>query len=165
MRMKSKLSRFFVIILLLSGTVGCDQATKSIARSELMQREPITFAKGSVRLEYAENKGAFLNAGAGLDSSLRFWIFIAGVAIALSIATYFLIRKSKMSLLKTSALALIIAGGLGNLIDRVVYGYVTDFINVGLGPVRTGIFNIADVAIVIGVLILLLPEREPSPAL
>ena len=51
----------------------------------------------------------------------------------------------------TAGLTLLIAGGLGNLIDRLVYGYVTDFLNVGIGSLRTGIFNVADMAIMLGV--------------
>ena len=55
-----------------------------------------------------------------------------------------------------AAVALLFAGGVGNLIDRVTSGgSVVDFINLGIGPVRTGIFNIADVAITVGVLVLL----------
>ena len=53
------------------------------------------------------------------------------------------------------ALALILAGGIGNLIDRISNnGLVTDFINVGIGPLRTGVFNVADMAVLFGVLAL-----------
>ncbi|WP_020481681.1 signal peptidase II [Methylomonas sp. MK1] len=53
------------------------------------------------------------------------------------------------------AYALLLAGGLGNLIDRLIYGgYVVDFINIGIGPIRTGVFNVADVVVVVGVLML-----------
>jgi signal peptidase II len=54
------------------------------------------------------------------------------------------------------AFALLLSGGVGNLIDRLMYdGYVIDFINIGIGPLRTGIFNVADIAVTAGVLILL----------
>lgn len=58
---------------------------------------------------------------------------------------------------------LVLAGGASNWVDRVVRGSVVDFINVGLGPVRTGIFNVADIAIILGVAILILGERRPAP--
>jgi len=62
------------------------------------------------------------------------------------------------------ALALFFAGGVSNLLDRIAYeGYVMDFINVGIGPLRTGIFNIADISIMVGafvVFITQLRERE-----
>jgi signal peptidase II len=58
-------------------------------------------------------------------------------------------------------LALVAGGGLGNLVDRFrLRGYVIDFMNLGLGPVRTGVFNVADVAIVAGVILLVLPGRR-----
>ena len=53
-------------------------------------------------------------------------------------------------------LALFWAGGASNLLDRLAFGKVVDFINVGVGPVRTGIFNVADIAIMLGVSILAL---------
>jgi len=53
-------------------------------------------------------------------------------------------------------MALFVAGGASNLIDRVTYGMVIDFMNVGIGSLRTGIFNVADMAIMLGAGILLL---------
>jgi signal peptidase II len=64
------------------------------------------------------------------------------------------VRAGQASLI--FALALVLGGGSSNLIDRFVNdGYVVDFINLGAGPIRTGIFNVADVAITAGVLLLL----------
>jgi signal peptidase II len=55
---------------------------------------------------------------------------------------------------------LVIGGGMSNFIDRLLYGgYVVDFLNVGIGSVRTGIFNVADVFIVTGVLLLVFSDR------
>jgi signal peptidase II len=63
----------------------------------------------------------------------------------------------------TAAVALLFAGGVGNLIDRITSGgSVVDFINLGIGSVRTGIFNVADVAITVGVLILLSAASRPQ---
>ena len=66
----------------------------------------------------------------------------------------FLVKPGRFS--TVLAVALIFSGGVGNLYDRIAYGgSVVDFISIGIGPVRTGIFNIADIAITVGVLILL----------
>jgi signal peptidase II len=63
------------------------------------------------------------------------------------------------------AITLLGASGLGNLVDRLIYdGRVTDFMNMGLGPIRTGIFNIADVLGVVGVTILLASSRRSPSA-
>jgi signal peptidase II len=57
---------------------------------------------------------------------------------------------------------LVFAGGASNWVDRVVRGSVVDFMNVGIGPLRTGIFNVADVAIMVGVAVLLLAGFPPG---
>jgi signal peptidase II len=62
------------------------------------------------------------------------------------------------------AYALLAGGGAGNLWDRLAGGAVTDFLNLGIGPVRTGIFNVADLAIVAGVVVLLVKSRAVPQA-
>lgn len=79
-------------------------------------------------------------------------LFFAGMLIALLGYILFSKAASPSSIL---AYALLLAGGLGNLIDRLMYGgYVVDFINIGIGPLRTGVFNVADVVVVVGALML-----------
>jgi signal peptidase II len=60
-------------------------------------------------------------------------------------------------------LALFLSGGVSNWFDRVTRGSVVDFISVGLGPLRTGIFNVADVAIVLGAAVVMLAELRQGP--
>jgi signal peptidase II len=100
-----------------------------------------------------------MSFGADLDSSLRFWffsvvtgLFLIGVAIAL-------FRRRDLSTSGIVAMTLILGGGLGNLIDRLLFGSVTDFMIVGVGPLRTGIFNFADMAVVAGTLLLIFRPR------
>src|SRR5947199_5008520 len=73
---------------------------------------------------------------------------------------------SKLPGVKVLAFSLVVGGGLSNLLDRVAYGgYVVDFINLGIGSLRTGIFNAADVAITVGVLLVVFGgqwQRKPS---
>jgi signal peptidase II len=59
-------------------------------------------------------------------------------------------------------LTLFVAGGASNWIDRLIGGFVVDFLNVGVGPVRTGIFNVADVAIMAGAALMLLAEVQAA---
>jgi len=104
----------------------------------------------TIRLQYAENEGAFLSLGENLPNWARTGIFVVGVG-ALLAAVAFAALKQRWSGGLLIGAALMWAGGLSNLVDRVVRGHVVDFINLGVGPVRTGIFNIADVAIMAGV--------------
>ena len=154
------LSRLPTIALILSATLASDQATKMVARRLLMNSPASEYLGGILRIQFAENTGAFLSLGAGMDEHSRFLMFTAAVGVFLVGATFVLLRKKQMDRWTTAGLTLLIAGGLGNLIDRLIYGHVTDFLNVGIGPVRTGIFNVADMAIVLGVILLFFAADE-----
>jgi len=147
--------RLVLIVAILVSCVGCDQATKSVAKSYLSETQAVLLVGGSVRLQIAKNYGAFLSLGSSLSQSTRTALLSAGVAaVLLGIFVYCLVVAPSNSFVVPS-LAMIVGGGVSNLIDRLYYGgYVLDFLNVGIGPVRTGIFNVADMFIMAGVLLL-----------
>ncbi len=148
----------FLIVTLLLATVGLDRITKVIARDRLESAPPISLFGGIVRLDYVENPGAFLGLGSGLSETTRFWIFsvlVGGFLVGLFL--YVLINR-RLSVIEVAAFSLILGGGLGNLIDRVLYDYVIDFLVVGIGRLRTGVFNVADLAITAGVGLLFLRQ-------
>jgi signal peptidase II len=99
-----------------------------------------------IRLSYAENTGSFLSLGADLPERFRFTLFVLGSGSLLVFLLVYAIR-ARWSGGKLFALGLFVAGGASNWADRLVVGHVVDFLNVGVGPIRTGIFNVADVAI------------------
>jgi signal peptidase II len=133
--------------------VGCDRASKTIAHSTLAGSPAISLLGDTVRLELTTNPGAFLSLGAGLPEAARMILFQGLVPLTL-LALCVLAARSGASAL---ALGLIAGGGLGNWIDRISNsGAVTDFVSLGAGPLRTGIFNLADVFIVVGVLLTVL---------
>ena len=155
--LSSKRIRWALAGTLLICCVGCDQVTKHFAKETLHGRPPQSFAFDTFRLEYALNPGGFLSLGANLAPRLRFWVFVAFNAMFLAAAFYILATKWNMHFVKFVALVFLMAGGIGNLIDRALHnGLVTDFANLGVGPVRTGIFNVADVAITLGAVALLI---------
>jgi signal peptidase II len=151
-----KVKRIAALLVVLLTTVGCDQATKSLAQEHLSPSEPLTFLYGTVRLQYTENPGAFLSFGAGLPDTAQHWIFTVLVAIVLSGMLLFALRESlRAHTAVVIALALFVGGGLGNLIDRLTNdGRVIDFMHIGVGVLRTGIFNVADMALTTGVILL-----------
>jgi len=124
-----------------------DQLTKVWATSTLPMDAPWRYLGDVLRLQYAKNTGAFLSLGAGLSDGARFWIFVVGVGGLIVAMSIYLFRSSSLMRIEVWAFSLAIAGGIGNLIDRLTFGFVRDFMNVGIGPVRTGIFNVADMAI------------------
>jgi signal peptidase II len=111
----------------------------------------------SLRLQLTENAGSFLSLGAALPEPLRFGLFTAAVAIIVMGLVCAALFARRLSTSRFVALALLAGGGISNLIDRLLYdGRVTDFLNVGIGSLRTGIFNLADMAVLAGALLLVL---------
>lgn len=152
--MRKTLKLSFLLVVLLP-CVGCDQATKSLARKLLTNSEPTTFLNGFIRFEYVENPGAFLGIGAQLPGVLRFLIFVI-VTGTMLVMLLLVIKERVGAPMQPVGLALVAGGGIGNLIDRIINdGRVVDFVSLGLGPVRTGIFNVADVAVMAGAMLLL----------
>ena len=153
-----KVNRLLILFFVLISCVGCDQATKFVARQTLATAPVQEYAGGLFRLVYAENPGAFLSLGATLPATTRFWIFVVMAALLLTGVGIFALRSLQQTPLPVIvAIALVIGGGLGNLIDRIVHdGRVVDFMQVGFPWLRTGVFNVADMAIMTGVGLILL---------
>jgi len=151
-----------VLMMAIAATIACDRATKHIATSMLSGTASRSFLADSVRLEYVENTGAFLGLGADWPSWVRTALFGIGNALLLS-ALAVMAMRLRWSRTVLVGLALFAAGGASNLLDRLAYGKVVDFMNVGLGPLRTGIFNVADMAIMLGAAIVVVAGyREES---
>lgn len=142
--------RVVLILATLFVCVGCDQKTKSIARESLRGAEAKSFLDDTFRLDYAENPGGFLSLGNSLPIRWRTGIFSFGASIGIAATLLYALFATHTGGIRILALSLICAGGVGNLIDRWTLGYSTDFLNVGIGPLRTGIFNMADVALTAG---------------
>ena len=157
--------RFFLLIAVVS-IVGCDRASKEIATDLLAGVPPQSYFFDLLRLSYHENSGSFLSLGAQLPETFRFMVFTVGAAILMMLFALYALR-SRWRGAKFVGFALFVGGGTANWVDRVTDGTVIDFLNVGIGPVRTGIFNVADMALTAGVVILLFSEsfraRERRP--
>ncbi len=160
----NKTYRICLIGILLISTAGCDQLTKKVAKAELVSAKPVSLLNNLIRLEYAENPGAFLSIGERLSSPILLVSssLLAGVVLFILVRLSLQNRDVKPSML--IGLSLIAGGSIGNIIDRVLNaGAVVDFMNIGIGQIRSGIFNVADVAILIGVFILILfMNKKPS---
>lgn len=155
--MVKRLYRLALVVLILISCAGCDQATKSIAKKTLISSPPISLLNGFIRVEYTENPGAILGLGANLPSGARFLFSVVFVGIVLTMTLAFAVKTQSLRLMQLAGLSLAAAGGIGNFLDRLFNnGAAVDFISLGIGPLRTGIFNVADIAILAGVSIFLL---------
>ena len=158
------LKKAILILLVLLACVGCDQATKVVARNHL-QSSPTVYVVGDIfLLQYTENTGAFLGMGSRLPEAVRFWLYVVFVAIILVVMLGFVWTSETMTPLGILGGSLIVGGGFSNLVDRMMNGgAVVDFMNLGIGNLRTGIFNVADLAIVFGAGIVFLSMlRQPG---
>jgi signal peptidase II len=153
--------RTVVIVAAVVGTIGCDRVSKRIASRALVDSPRRSYLGDTLRVEYAENQGGFLGLGAQLPSAARTWIFTGGTAVILVGLSLGMLRRTSTPF-ATLGLSLLWAGGLSNLVDRIAHGRVVDFLNVGIGPLRTGIFNVADMAITLGVVLVLLSGRRAA---
>jgi|HubBroStandDraft_5_1064220.scaffolds.fasta_scaffold78150_1 signal peptidase II len=150
------LTRMGVVALVLAGCVGCDQISKGLAREYLAGTGIHSYLGDLVRLEYAQNPGAFLSLGASLSPAARYDGFTLAASTLLVALLAWAVLSQRLGLLQRVALAAVGAAGTSNVIDRLRFdGVVTDFLNLGVGPIRTGIFNVADAILMVGVIVLL----------
>ncbi|HUR81286.1 MAG TPA: signal peptidase II [Thermoanaerobaculia bacterium] len=150
--------RALLVAITVLGAAGCDQGTKHWAR-EALAGGPREFFASRLQLTLASNRGAFLSLGDGLPPRLRTIIFSVFVLVALVAALTWVLRRGGRSRVETIAIALVVGGGFGNLLDRILRsGAVTDFIFLQLGPLHTGVFNVADICITAGVVAVLFTQ-------
>lgn len=158
--------RITLIVCILVVCLAADHATKHMAMAWLKGSPPIIYLGDVFRFQYAENTGAFLGLFGRLSETVRSVLLVGFNAVILVAVSGFLFFSRDLNKMVTVSLALILAGGVGNLIDRLFYGgHVVDFMNLGLPWIhirgwepRTGIFNVADLAIVGGLVLMVAAE-------
>lgn len=137
------------LLLIVLATVGCDRVTKHVATTMLAGAPARSYLGNTVRLEYAQNTGGFLSLGAEWPPAARTAFFTIATGLMLALFTVYAVRQ-EWDRWSACGITLYVAGGVSNLIDRIAHGSVVDFLNLGLGSVRTGVFNVADVALMLG---------------
>jgi signal peptidase II len=154
-----KISLFCAITISL---IGCDKIAKDVAKKHLKDKPSISYFSNTVRFEYAENTGVFLSLGSELSKPVKFWLMcILPLIFLLGLFAYVIIKSKEFTFLKLIPLALIVAGGLGNIKDRILYDmHVTDFLILGIKNLHTGIINLADLYVTTGAIALLFLFRE-----
>jgi len=152
-------------LLLLSLCLGCDQLTKQAAVHFLRDRGPVDLLNGCFRLIYSQNTGGWGGLGGQLASPLRA-LLLTGLPLAImGVVAARLFSPAAQDWKANLSLTLVLAGGLGNILDRIFRGYVVDFMYLGYGSVGTNIFNLADMIILVGIggLLLTPPESPAAP--
>jgi signal peptidase II len=137
-----------------------DQMTKLLVMKTFALHESIEVLGNALRFTYIENPGMAFGIRVGSEG-----FFIVFAALASAAIFVYLMRMRHDRFYSRLALALILGGAIGNLIDRILRGQVVDFIDVGIGRTRWPVFNVADMAVSIGMVLLIvqiLLERDPE---
>ena len=164
--MKSKvLLSKLLLLLIICCNIGCDQISKSIIRKELTSQDQLKFFNDYLTVLKVENFGAFLSFGDHFPEGIKFVFLSLLPLLILGYAVFHLLTKSIHGKLYATGCCFLIGGGIGNLYDRLLYGSVTDFLHLDLGLFETGVFNLADVSISVGILMLFIEIywRRKSP--
>jgi signal peptidase II len=151
--MSARLRNTFIMLIVLANA-GCDQVSKQAAREHISYYETINVIGKHLILTKIENSGAFLSAGDSLGSSVKFIFLSLLPLLALCYGIYYLFTRNDLPKLLVLGISFVIGGGLGNLYDRLMYGSVTDFVHIDFFVFKTGIFNLADVSIMAGMIML-----------
>jgi signal peptidase II len=145
------------IILSVAALVGCDRVTKDAAATVLRDRAPIPIVQGGLELTYAENRDIAFNLLSRLSLHFPAWALTAFTLLAtIALVIGWAHRRHRTRVGQVGA-ALVFAGATGNALDRILRGYVVDFIHVQCWPV----FNVAD-ALIVGGLALVVLARSPT---
>jgi len=133
------------------GVLIADQWTKAIVRAEMSLNESIEVVGEWVRFTYIHNDGAAFGLSLGAESAT---IFLILASLASAVVVYLYLTTPPAERFQRVALALILGGALGNIVDRIRWQTVVDFIQVGVGGHYWPIFNVADSAVTVGIVML-----------
>jgi signal peptidase II len=133
-----------------------DQVTKAAVTSALAPGQSVPIVGDLLRIVFGQNSGALF--GLFQDNALMFGV-VSIIVIGLIVAYH---ARAAASPYLTVTLGLLLGGALGNMIDRLRLGYVVDFVDAGIGTVRFYTFNVADSAISLAILLLLIAAVRPS---
>ncbi len=149
-------------LLLVTGIVTLDQVAKALVDRFLSVHESRALLDGIVRLTYVQNRGAAFGIFSEADLPYQSALFTVVSILALAAIAVYAWRMPAESRLPQTALACIMGGAVGNLLDRARLGYVIDYMDVFWGRHHWPAFNVADSAITLGVTLLVLDIlRDP----
>ena len=151
----TKLTSCLGLLLVVGMLVGCDHGTKHLARRHLQGAPAVELIGGVLDLRYTENRDAAFSALRAVPESVKSPVLIA-TRIAICLVVLVLLVRRSGGALERLGLAVVLAGGLGNLIDTLLRGYVVDFIHVHHWPV----FNVADICVGVGIGLLFLSQHQ-----
>lgn len=150
-----RVTRIGLILLIVVLNIGCDQVSKKMVRDTVSTNDNIEVIGNHLTVTHVENSGAFLSIGDSLPQATKNILLAALPLIALILGFAYILTKTSITAVPLAGFCFIMGGGIGNIFDRMRFGSVTDFLHIDAGFFHTGIFNMADVSIITGTLIVL----------
>ena len=141
-------------VLIVAATLVLDRWTKALILNRFGLNESISVIDGLFNITYVQNTGVAFGIFSSIASPAKTLLLSAFTVFAAVVVVTFSVRSSVRNRLLQIALALILGGALGNLYDRIAYGYVVDFLEFYFRTYHWPSFNVADSAISIGVVLL-----------
>jgi len=151
-------SRIRLIIILIVVNIALDQVTKVLARKHIEYNETIEVIGDYLIFTKVENTGAFLGMGSELPPVFRVLLLLVLPSVVMIGLLVYLVRTKDLTNYSIWGLSFIVGGGLGNIFDRIVYGSVTDMLFLDFQFAHTGIFNVADMSVMVGTGLILLEQ-------
>ena len=151
------MKRTLFISLLVVFNIVIDQISKFWIRANVDPRSEASIIGDWFTLHNVENSGAFLGMGSDLNPTLKIILLLIIPVLVLGYVFYYIIKTKALDKLSLIGFACIIGGGAANVFDRFMYGSVTDFLHLDFGGVfKTGIFNVADMSVTGGMIMILI---------
>ena len=158
-------TRTILILILVIFNIGLDQFSKIQVRETVVPGSRSELLGKQLQLMNVENSGAFLSMGSDSNPTVKLIFLLILPVIVLGVVLYYVLTNKALDKLSIIGLSCIAGGGIANLYDRFLYGSVTDFLYIDLGGVfKTGVFNIADMSVTTGMVLLLLSSFLDRPS-
>ena len=162
--MKNKSQRYLLVTIIIFISFILDQFSKIWIRNNYEDYVEQKIIGDFFSLIKVENTGAFLGMGSELPEYARILLLIILPIIVLILITIYTYVEKTLDHISIIGFSLIIGGGIANIFDRIFFGSVTDFLYINLGGIfKTGIFNIADLSVTAGMILVILWSFKKKP--
>jgi len=156
--------RTLLILILVIFNIGIDQYSKGVVRETVVPGSRTELLGKQLQLMNVENSGAFLSMGSDSNPTVKLLFLLILPVIVLGVVLYYVLTNKTLDRLSIIGFSSIAGGGIANLYDRFLYGSVTDFLFIDFGGVfKTGIFNMADLSVTTGMVLLLISSFLNRP--
>jgi signal peptidase II len=154
--MKVSRRSIFIIIIIIAN-IALDQISKFWVRTEVVAGSESKIIGDYFTLHNVENTGAFLGMGSDLNPTIKLIVLLILPIVVLGFVLRYIFKDKTIDKLSLIGFSCILGGGFANMYDRILYGSVTDFFHIDLGGIfKTGIFNVADLSVTSGMILILM---------